>query len=147
MNQKTKEELIKLATSKVKQIKRYKDALGFDDLQKFADAFGLTFPQRGRLIHCRVFYLFYYKWMKENKKEPLSIKQLANIAAKNKVRSKPYGRRPPAKPFKAYVVEGFPEYNWREVREADEVVKREKEKRRKKKNRSVKKVLQPENAG
>jgi hypothetical protein len=142
MDQKTKEELIKLAKGSSKSFKDYNKALGFSEPEKFADAHYLKYGQ-GKHIPATLVYHFYYKWVKEtSNKKPVTFKQFANQMGKI---IKGFKFRMNKKViYVTYKIEGFPEFTHKEFKLAKEFIREQKEKRKnklEKKARRNKEVL------
>lgn len=138
MDQKTKEELIKLAKSGPRY-KTYKQALGFNDCEKFFDAFHLKINV-GKNIPTWVVYRLYYNWVKESNKKPLDFSVFVRRMTKY-VKSKPQFNVTNLHPFKryrVYKIDGFPEFTREEFIEAKQIVYEQKEK----KSRRKQKILQ-----
>lgn len=131
MDQKTKEELIKLALGKIKQIKSYKDSLGFDDWQKFADAYGLEYLPVGAKIPCVVVYIFYYRWMKYNKRTPLKHSKFFRLSGKNNSKSVKRNNKYLGISTLCYRVVNFPQYTVEDELYARKIINGQKRKMQK----------------
>ncbi len=136
----TKEELLRIALSGEIN-KSHKNSLGFDEAEKFADAFHLKYGV-GKNIPCQVVYLFYYEWTQESKRRPENYSIFVKIMAKH-VQSKPWSCMDTHRHFRAYKIEGFPPYTRADEERARKLVREQKARIKKKKGRSTKKVLQP----
>ncbi len=139
MDQKTKEELIKLALGKSKEIVPYTKSLGFDDWQKFKTSFGLQYSDKAEGIPCPVVYLFYYKWVRESGKKPVSSTKFFQLCGKNKLKSYINKNEYLNLSFRCYRLKHFPHYTVYDEVEARKLIREEKEKKH---NRARKKVLQ-----
>lgn len=151
MDQKTKEELIKLALGKTKDIKDYKSALGFDDVQKFKDAYGLEFVKDGKSIPCAIVYYFYYQWVKSTSwHKPVKYGKFFYLTGINNIKSIIYRNGYLKTTTRVYRIKNFPQYTIEDEVSARKLIRGQKrkaknKKRKKEKTRSNKEILQSEN--
>jgi hypothetical protein len=143
----TKEELLRIALSG-KTNKSYKQALGFDECEKFLDGFNLTLNE-GPHIPVWIVYLFYYRWVTASKKKPENYSVFVRTWGKH-TRSIPFSDQRQHIHFRAYKIKGFPPYTLEDELIARKLIREQKEKIRKKKlptgkrrGRPSKKVFQP----
>jgi hypothetical protein len=133
MVMKTKEELLKIALSGSGRLnKTYKEALGFDDAEKFADAFDLTYGQ-GRHIPVRVFYYFYYKWVKETSNQKPQNFSVFRLTMGKHTKSFHYSYTRKKLHYRTYKVTNFPKFTQEDFEAARKLVSEQKERIRKKK--------------
>lgn len=145
-----KDELYKLALSGP-SYKTYKQSVGFDECEKFVDAFSLKLNQ-GKHIPVWVVYLYYYNWVKESGKKPERYTLFCWNWSKH-TKSIPYSDMTQHRHFRAYKIENFPKFTINDELAARKLIRGQKERKalKKKKNkikseqrRRAKEILQSE---
>lgn len=131
-----REELYRLALSGP-TYKSHKDAIGFDDCEKYLDAFSLKLNQ-GPHIPVWIVYLFYYRWAKESGVKPERYSVFVRTWGRH-TRSIPYGHGQVC--YRAYKIKGFPKYTVEDELKARKLIREQKEKIRNKARRN-KEILQ-----
>jgi len=117
--------------------KSYKDATGFDDCEKYLDAFNLKLNQ-GKNVPVWIVYYFYYKWTKESTVRPEPYSIFVRTWGKH-TRSMPWSCMTTHQHFRAYKILGFPPYTAQDELQARKLIREQKERiRNKKRKKQVK---------
>lgn len=131
-----KEELYKLALSGP-TYKSYQESIGFDDCQKFLDAFNIKLNS-GKNVPVHLVYLYYYNWAKESDVKPERYTVFVFTWGRH-IQSKAWSYAKKGKHYRVYKLEGFPSYTPEDVQKARNLVSDQKA-RQKKKKQSKRKI-------